>query len=278
MAQDDVTTSVPPRQSPQRPIGRIVFWVLFGLAAVLLVVSIAILFVITRVYSVSTSTMENTVPAGDRVFLAPGSGTRRGDVVVLRVPVKVSGTNAVFVKRVIGLPGDHVACCDSRGRITVNGQPLDESYLYRGDTPSRSAFSVTLRPGQIWVMGDRRNISLDSRQWGPVPQSGVVGRVALVNHGLSLTALRTPPTFVTEGLAPADTRSDAYLVLALLTAGSVLALLVLALTGITRFMIGERRSPQSPPPASAAAAQPGGVGVGGDSPTPPGPPEGLADA
>src|SRR5260370_1197574 len=192
MAQDDVTTSVPPRQSPQRPIGRIVFWVLFGLAAVLLVVSIAILFVITRVYSVYPSAMENTVPAGDRVFLAPGSGTRRGDVVVLRVPVKVSGTNAVFVKRVIGLPGDHVACCDSRGRITVNGQPLDESYLYRGDTPSRSAFSVTLRPGQIWVMGDRRNISLDSRQWGPVPQSGVVGRVGGPTPGGPTRSLPAP--------------------------------------------------------------------------------------
>src|SRR5260370_1936377 len=90
MAQDDVTTSVPPRQSPQRPIGRIVFWVLFGLAAVLLVVSIAILFVITRVYSVSTSTMENTVPAGGRVFLAPRSGTRPPDVALLPSPPQLS--------------------------------------------------------------------------------------------------------------------------------------------------------------------------------------------
>jgi signal peptidase I len=303
MAQDNVIgreggRGAAPRESARPNIGRIIFWALMGLAAVLLAVSIAILFVITRVYSVSTPTMEMTVPAGDRVFLAPGSAVRRGDVVVLQVPVSVSRTTAVFVKRVIGLPGDQVACCDARGRVTVDGRPLDESYLYPGGPPSRSTFSARLGPGQIWVMGDRRAISEDSRKWGPVPLRGVLGRVALVNQGFSFTALHTPRTFVTERLAPADTRANAYTVLALLIAGSVLALLVLALTGITRFMIGQRRSPQGPPvpseavpaieavkPAEAVpsidvtpSASAGGVGVGGDPPTPPGPPGGLADA
>lgn len=303
MAQDNVIgreggREAAPRESARPNIGRIIFWALMGLAAVLLVVSIAILFVITRVYSVSTPTMEMTVSAGDRVFLAPGSAVRRGDVVVLQVPVSVSGTTAVFVKRVIGLPGDQVACCDARDRVTVDGRPLDESYRYPGDPPSRSTFSARLGPGQIWVMGDRRAISEDSRKWGPVPLRGVLGRVALVNQGFSFTALHTPRTFVTEGLAPADTRANAYTVLALLIAGSVLALLVLALTGITRFMIAQRRSPQGPPVPSKAvpaveavksveavpsidvtpSASAGGIGVGGDPPTPPGPPEGLADA
>jgi signal peptidase I len=288
----------PPRAATRSRVARIVFWALTGLAVVLLIVSIVMLFVITRVYTVSTPTMENTVPSGDRVLLAPGTGVRRGDVVVLRVPVSVSGTSTVFVKRVIGLPGDNVRCCDSRGRVTVNGRALDESYLHPGDPPSRSGFSVSLGPGQIWVMGDRRAISEDSRKWGPVPLRGVLGRVALVNQGFSLTALHTPRTFVTEGLAPADTRANAYTVLALLIAGSVLALLVLALTGITRFVIAQRRSPHGPPVPSEAvpaieavksveavpsigvtpSASAGGVGVGGDSPTPPGPPEGLADA
>ncbi len=238
----------------ERHLGRIIFWVLLGLAGVLLIASLAIAFVITRVYSVSTPTMDNTMLPGDQVFLAPGSGLRRGDVVVLRVPVRVSGTNAVFVKRVIGLPGDHVACCDARGRITVDGKPLDESYLYPGDPPSRVTFSVRLGRGQIWVMGDRRNISLDSRTWGPVPVSGVVGRVALVDHDFSFTALHTPGTFVAEGLAPADTRPDAYLVLAVLAAGSALAMLVLAIAGVTRFAIRQRRSPQRPRPPLRAGA------------------------
>jgi signal peptidase I len=247
MAQDDVATPVPSPESAWPRIGRIAFWALFGLAAALLVTSIAILFVITRVYSVSTPTMENTVPMGDRVLLAPGSGIRRGDVVVLRVPVAVSGTNGIFSKRVIGLPGDHVACCDSRGRVTVNGKPLDESYLYPGDPPSRIAFSVRLRRGQIWVLGDRRNISLDSRKWGPVPVSGVVGRVVLVNHGFSFTVLHTPRAFVTDGLAQADTRPDVYMVLALMTAGSLLALLVLAVTGVIVLTVRGRWSRQRPP-------------------------------
>jgi signal peptidase I len=260
MAQDDVATWVPPQETTLQRVARISFWALLGLAAAVLVVSIVILFVITRVYSVSTPTMERTVPAGDRVLLAPGSGIRHGDVVVVRVPPAVSGTSSVFVKRVIGLPGDNVACCDSGGRVTVNGKPLDETYLYRGDPPSRSTFSVRLGRGEIWVMGDHRTISVDSRKWGPVPLSGVVGRVVLVDHGLSFTALHTPRAFVSEGLAPADTRTDAYLVLALLIAGSVLALLLLASTGITRYMIGQRSSPQGPLLPSAAQAAPDGAG------------------
>jgi signal peptidase I len=293
----------PPQATTRPRAARIVFWALTGLAVVLLVVSIVMLFVITRVYAVSTPTMENTVPSGGRVLLAPGTGVRRGDVVVLRVPVSVSGTSTVFVKRVIGLPGDHVACCDSRGRVTVNGRPLDESYLHPGDPPSRSGFSVSLGPGQIWVMGDGRTISVDSRKWGPVPISGVVGRVVLVNHGLSFTALHTPRTYVTEGLAAADTRSDAYLVLALLIACSIAALLGLALAGAASLMIGHRRAtrapirPPGPPlpsaavavpapatpapaPAASASAPPAGAGAAvGDAPAPPGPPEeGRADA
>jgi signal peptidase I len=303
----------PPRAATRSRVARIVFWALTGLAVVLLIVSIVMLFVITRVYAVSTPTMENTVPSGDRVLLAPGTGVRRGDVVVLRVPVSVSGTSTVFVKRVIGLPGDHVRCCDSRGRVTVNGRALDESYLHPGDPPSRSGFSVSLGPGQIWVMGDSRTISVDSRKWGRVPLSGVVGRVILVNRGLSFAALHTPRTYVTEDLAPADTRPDAYLVLGLLIAGSVVALLVLALAGVASLRIGRRRAarapirppgpslpsatvpaaaapasaPAVPTPASAApstdsaaaapAAPPGGAG--GDPPAPAAPPEeGLANA
>ncbi len=256
MAQDDVTTRVPPAESGRLGVGRIVFWSLFGLAAAALAASIAVLIVITRVYSISTPTMENTVRLGDQVYLAPGSGIRRGDVVVLRVPVKVSGTTSVFVKRVMGLPGDHVACCDARGRVTVNGRPLDEGYLYPGDPPSRLTFSVTLGPGQIWVMGDRRNVSLDSRKWGPVPLGGVAGRVVLVAHGLSFTALHTPGTFVTDGLTPADTRLDVYALLAMLAGLSVLALVVLTVLGLIRLAIRERRSRVRPSPPPSAAAPP----------------------
>jgi Signal peptidase, peptidase S26 len=171
------------------------------------------------------------------------------------VPLRQSRTEGLFVKRVIGLPGDHVACCDARGRITVNGKPLDETYVYPGNRPSVSRFSVTLGRGQIWVMGDHRNISVDSRKWGPVPVSGVAGRVVFAGPGWSdFAALRTPATFVADGLAPADTRPDLYLRLAVLALASVALLLLLAIFGITSAAVRKRRSRQAA--ARAAAARP----------------------
>ena len=255
MPQPDYATRVPSTLPPKRRTGRIVFWVMFGLAAVLLVTSIVIPIVTIKPYSTPTMSMANTILPGDEIFAASGSGIRRGDVVVLHLPVAVSGINGDFVKRVIGLPGDHVACC-AGGHVTVNGKPLDESYLYPGDPPSRSTFSVRLGHGQLWVMGDHRKISIDSQDWGPVPASDVIGRVVLVNHDFKLTALQTPPTFVTDGLAPVDNRSGAYLAWPALTVVSALALLVLVITGITRFMIRRRRSSKNLPlpPASPSSS------------------------
>jgi signal peptidase I len=231
--------------------------VLFGLAAVLLVISFVIPIATLTPYSTPSMSMANTILPGDKIFAASGSGIRRGDVVVLHLPVAVSGINGDFVKRVIGLPGDHVACC-AGGHVTVNGRPLDESYLYPGDPPSRVTFSVRLGHGQLWVMGDHRKFSSDSQDWGPVPAGDVIGRVVLLNHDFQLIALHTPPTFATEGLAaPGDTRSDGYLALAALTVVSVLALLVLAITGITRFMIRRRRSSKNLPVPPAASASSG---------------------
>jgi len=255
MSQPGYATRVPPTLPPKRRTGRIVFWVLFGLAVVLLVTSIVIPIESITPYSMPSTSMAKTIVPPDEIFAAPGSGIRRGDVVVLHLPATVAGANGDFVKRVIGLPGDHVACC-ARGHVTVNGKPLDESYLYPGDPPSRTTFSVRLGHGQLWVMGDHRKISLDSQDWGPVPASDVIGRIILVNHDFKLTALHTPPTFVTDGLAPVDTRSDVYLAWLALTAVSVLALLVLAITGITRVMIRRRRSSKNLPlpPATAPSS------------------------
>jgi len=245
MTQQQATTWTPPAPRPERrtdKIGRIVFWLLVVLAAALLCTTIAIPVVTIQPYAEQSPTMQNTVRPGDQMFVVTGSGIRRGDVVALRVPRRVSGTNDIFVKRVIGLPGDHVACCDARGRVTVNGKPLNESYLYPGNRPSVVRFSVTLRRGQIWVMGDRRNISLDSRKWGPVPDSGVLGRVAAVQRGSSLVALRTPQAFVAAGLAPADTRPDFYVRLSIAALASVAALLILTILGTGRFVSRRRRA------------------------------------
>jgi signal peptidase I len=251
MTRHDTATWAPPSKRPERQAGRIVFWVLVGLAFAVLATSVAIPVVTIQPYVEQSTSMQNTLAPGDRLFAVPGGTLRRGDVVIFRVPTRVSKTHALVVKRVIGLPGDRVGCCDSRGQITVDGRALDETYLYPGDPPSRIRFSATVGKGQVWVMGDHRNISVDSREWGAIPASGIVGRVVFVAHGSSIAALRTPQAFVADGLAPTDTRLDYYLRLAIVAAASAAALLVLAIVGITRFVIRRRRVRRAPPSRGA---------------------------
>jgi len=243
--QQAVTVAVPVRHRG-RLARRIVFWLLVGLATAFLVGSGAIMVGTFRGYVDGSPTMENTIGPTDHLFVSAGSSIRRGDVVVLRVPATAIGPDHTFVKRVIGLPGDHVACCDARGQVTVNGKALNETYLYPGDSPSRLTFSVTVGSGKIFVMGDRRNISVDSRTWGAVSERGIVGRVVLLQHGSSFMALRTPRTFVANGLAPPDSRPDLYIRLALLATGSAIALLILAIIGIASAIVRWARSGRAP--------------------------------
>jgi signal peptidase I len=242
MTQQDVATWAPPAQSRKRRAGRTLFWVLVGLALAVLATSIAMPVFTIQPYLEQSTSMQPTIAPGDQMLAVEGSsGIRRGDIVVLRVPAKVSGTDELFVKRVIALPGDHVACCNAKHQVTVNGKALSENYLYPGNPPSRTRFSATVRKGEIWVMGDHRNISVDSRKWGQVPLRGVVGRVILVVHGSSFATVRTPLAFVAKGLAPVDTRLGMYIRLAIAAAASLVLLLLLAIFGITRFAIRRRR-------------------------------------
>lgn len=117
-------------------------------------------------------------------WLAPGAGGQATNGVQEALSlVGLYPTGGHLVKRVIGVGGDQVACCDAQGRITVNGEPVDETYLKARVQPSLSDFDVRVPAGRLWVMGDNRADSSDSRAHlgGPgggfVPIDDVVGKV-----------------------------------------------------------------------------------------------------
>jgi signal peptidase I len=135
-----------------------------------------------------------------------------------------------FIKRVIGLPGDKVACCDAQGRITVNGVSIDEEYIaagynsdlsqppIAGQCTSRRFAEVTVPAGKMFVMGDHRSVSQDARCQGPVPIANVIGRAfVLVWPTDRFTALDVPEVWkrfaeehpaAAAGPAPAQPRQD----------------------------------------------------------------------
>jgi signal peptidase I len=104
-----------------------------------------------------------------------------------------------YVKRVVGLPGDHVVCCDDKGLLTVNDVAVEEPYLYPGDKPSDLTFEVTVPAEGIWVMGDHRSDSADSRAHMGDPGGGmvrlddVIGRAAMVYWPLDRAGILAAP-------------------------------------------------------------------------------------
>jgi signal peptidase I len=140
-----------------------------------------------RPYTVPTGSMTPTVQAGDKVLAQRISGdeVRRGDVVVFRDP---AWGDMPMVKRVVGVGGDKVACCGTAGRLTVNGRVIAEPYLQKepGSRGSLNDFDATVPAGQLFLLGDERGGSLDSRVHlgepgqGSVPRSDVDARVDAV--------------------------------------------------------------------------------------------------
>lgn len=177
-------------QRSARPLPKALRWSL--LIGSMLAASIALQTCVMRSYSVPTGSMEPTLERGDRIavdLLGPRlAGVRRGDVVTFTDPggwIRDAPVTTL-VKRVIGLPGDHVACCDAEGRITVDGAPLGEPYLAHGEGrgTASSEFDVVVPRGKLWVMGDNRARSADSRgRFGEtrfVPIESVTGRAVLI--------------------------------------------------------------------------------------------------
>jgi signal peptidase I len=119
--------------------------VLFGICLAALLGSYGVVFTTSSRYIADSDSMGNTIMSGDIVFVERTGQVHRGDILVEEQ--QAGDTNGIYIRRVVGLPGDQVVCCDVQGRITVNGKPLNETYLYPGDKPSLTRFNVTVPAG-----------------------------------------------------------------------------------------------------------------------------------
>jgi signal peptidase I len=214
------------------------------LILIALVLALLIKTFLVQAFFIPSGSMENTLHIGDRVLVNKLvyriRDVHRGEIIVFRGPTSwqdnpefqtsepgnpiskffhdigsalgvAAPSSKDFIKRVIGVAGDHVVCCDPQGRITVNGHPLTEnSYLYPGAKPSDSNFDVTVPKGRLWVMGDHRNMSADSRSHisdgndGTIPTGNVIGRAFIrVWPPGDWGTLGVPGTFHQSGLAAA---------------------------------------------------------------------------
>ncbi|MFJ6295949.1 signal peptidase I [Streptomyces griseoviridis] len=169
------------RVSAVLPGGLISLTLLLGLVLLLLLNTFVV-----QPFQIPSGSMEQGLRIGDRVLVDKlayrfGAEPRRGDVVVF------DGTgyfgDADYIKRVVGVGGDRVVCCDEDGRIKVNGRAVDEStFLFPGDSPSSVPFDVVVPAGTLFLLGDHRGDSSDSRDHlgspggGMIPLGAVVGR------------------------------------------------------------------------------------------------------
>jgi signal peptidase I len=184
------------------------------LVIVALAVSLIIKTFLVQFFFIPSGSMENTLQINDRVAVNKvpfiSRSIHRGDVVVFRDPANwlpepyPSTENKVLakikegfvavgvlpnpakqylVKRVIGVAGDHIVCCSKTGALEINGKSSVEPYIFAGNKPSEMDFNVTVPEGKVWVMGDHRGASADSRYHqddvnnGFVPVSRITGRV-----------------------------------------------------------------------------------------------------
>jgi signal peptidase I len=159
-------------------------------------VAILVRAFVLQTFYIPSQSMQHTLEINDRVLVNKlvydFRDPQRGEIVVFTAPQSWRGdpTETDFIKRVIAVPGDHVVCCDAQHRIMVNGKSLDEPYIFHNgdgvaDAASNQPFDIRVPEGRLWVMGDHRSESGDSREQylrtrdvtvATIPTDAVVGK------------------------------------------------------------------------------------------------------
>ncbi|WP_371479364.1 signal peptidase I [Kitasatospora sp. NBC_00315] len=233
---------------PGRRPSSIVQGVAIGLGLVLMLGGFALIAVDYRPYRIPSASMTPTLQIGDTVLArkADGGTVGRGDVVVFR---DQAWGGELMVKRVVAVGGDTVACCGDGNRLSVNGEAVDEPYLTK-DGVQGAAFSVQVPAGRLFMLGDNRMNSLDSRTHvevagGSVPATDVVARVeATIQPFGRLGMLGRPGSFDAVGgpgaSAPGPLEPAAYATVV----GAGLIVLTCAVSGVAGWAgrVGRRRS------------------------------------
>jgi signal peptidase I len=159
---------------PKSPARGAVEWVVIIVAAVLAAFLVKTFLV--QAFYIPSASMEHTLEESDRILVNKLSyrlhDVHRGDIVVFKRPPSQTGEIKDLIKRVVALPGETV---EGRGdsKVYVNGKPVDEPYVSSETAPFEA---TTVPPDHIWVMGDNRQNSTDSRRFGSIPESRIVGR------------------------------------------------------------------------------------------------------
>ncbi|GGY43811.1 signal peptidase I [Streptomyces djakartensis] len=219
---EDPSEARGPEERSRFALSRAAEWIPGGRITLTLLTCLLFLLLLSafvlRPFQIPSGSMERALRIGDRVLVNKlayrfGAQPQRGDIVVF------DGTghfgHADYVKRVVGVGEDHVVCCDKEGRIQVNGRPVDESgLLYPGDSPSAVPFDVVVPDGALFVLGDHRSRSSDSRDHlgspggGMVPVGDVIGRAdGIVWPPGHATRLHRPDTYAR---VPAARRAGAH--------------------------------------------------------------------
>lgn len=167
-----------------------------GALAAAAVITLGVRATVVDFFYIGSTSMESTLNPGEGLLVNrlayKDAEIERGDVVIfdgrgsflpyqrpnaldsLAWALRLAGSDSVYVKRVIGVGGDTVSCCGADGRLSVNGVPLDEPYVFAGDKPSNMEFDVRIPAGRLWVMGDHRSVSEDSRALLGAPGGGMI--------------------------------------------------------------------------------------------------------